>query len=497
MNISRVAIASLGFIISIFISSFVDLGITFSLLLFFISIIIFIYLRFFVTDENEKKSILFFAIFIVFFAIGIFRFEIQHAMHTDSSLESVINKNILAEGVIENNPEVKGTGMQFIARIDTVKNYNLDSYARVLVSVFNENAFNYGDRIEIIGTLEKPKNFSDGTSTRIFDYVNYLAKDDIYYRISAHTVKIISHDNLSHIQLVLFTFKKSFESKIYDLVSKRQAGLLNGVLLGSKSGISKDTMQEFQISGIPHIVVLSGYNITVVVNSILNSLSYFPRYVGLTSGILGVILFILMTGMTATSVRAGIMALIAIFAKFIHRQYDIGRALILTACIMIFLNPKILVFDISFQLSFLATIAVIYISPIVKEKMQYITDKFKLRDTIATTLSAQIAVLPLILNKMGLLSIVSLPTNILILPIIPYTMFFGFLMGIFGYIFYPFAIICAWITNIFLSYILFISHFFSHLPFSFVMISYFPVWLMIVFYGMIFFWVVLNTKKEE
>ena len=189
-----------------------------------------------------------------------------------------------------------------------------------------------------------------------------------------------------------------------------------------------------------------------------------------------------MTGGSATVIRASAMALLVVLAKATRRQYDITRALIIVGLFMIIQNPKILVFDSSFQLSFLATLALIYVSPIVEKKLQFITPRFKLREFATATISTQIFVLPLLLYKMGELSLVGLPVNILILAFIPLTMLFGFLAGALSFISVAISLPFAFASYALLSYELKVVEIFSSLPFASISIPYFPAWVMIGVY---------------
>ncbi len=104
---------------------------------------------------------------------------------------------------------------------------------------------------------------------------------------------------------------------------------------------------------------------------------------------------------------------------------------------MVFLNPQILMHDVGFQLSFAATLGLIYVSPIVEKYFSKLPDVFSSRETLTMTLSAQIFVLPLLLYYFKSLSLTSLPANILVLPTIPFAMLAGFLTGMAGLI-WPF-----------------------------------------------------------
>jgi competence protein ComEC len=150
---------------------------------------------------------------------------------------------------------------------------------------------------------------------------------------------------------------------------------------------------------------------------------------------------------------------------------------------MVFQNPKILRFDSSFQLSFLATLALIYLAPYFEKKFQFITKKFNLRGIVSSTLATQIFVLPLLLYKIGILSFVSLPVNLLILPFIPLTMFFGFLTAASSFIFHVLGIPFGWISYAFTQYELWVVKIFASLPFAAKTISNFPAWLMLMIYA--------------
>jgi competence protein ComEC len=162
---------------------------------------------------------------------------------------------------------------------------------------------------------------------------------------------------------------------------------------------------------------------------------------------------------------------------------------------MVMINPRILVFDISFQLSFLATIAIIYVSPILKNKLHFVTEKFALRETISSTISAQILVLPLILYKMGLMSFVALPVNILVLPIIPAIMLFGFIVGMLGFVSVYLSLIFSWITWFLLAYIIKVAGLFASLPFSSMNISWFSPMIMVLSYIFITIWIIREMRK--
>lgn len=485
-----------GFISAIFISSFYKLGFSLFIFFIFISLVLFIYQKFFLLDFNNKNLVLLVVIFIFGFALGIFRYEIKDAPRLDKNLESKIGQKVIVEGVILDEPNKKENSTKIIIGFKNINEKNGNSVIvkdKGIIQTDLYPEFKYGDLVKIEGKLEKPKNLikDDG---REFDYVSYLAKDGINYQINFAKGSLISGGHGNIIKIYLFKIKNSFVDNLNRVISEPQSSFLGGILLGAKSSISKNVSDIFRVAGLSHLVALSGYNITVVAEGITNFLSFLPCSVSFSGGIIGIILFVIMSGASSTAVRAAIMSLIVVLAQVSRRNYQIGRALIIAGLLMIIYNPKILVFDISFQLSFLATVAIIYVSPIVSSSLYFVTDKFKLRETIAGTVSAQLLVLPLILYKMGILSLVALPVNILVLPFIPIIMFFGFICGALGFIGVALSIPFAWVSWLLLTYIIKVSEFFASLPFSSINISKFPVSIMIILYVLIFSLIIYLKK---
>lgn len=199
-------------------------------------------------------------------------------------------------------------------------------------------------------------------------------------------------------------------------------------------------------------------------------------------GSLSIILFAIMTGASATIVRASIMALLVIVARATHRTYAITRALFLAGFFMILHNPKILVFDSSFQLSFVATLGLIYLAPKIEQYFKLVPTKWQLREFATATVATQLFVLPLILYKMGELSLVALPVNMLILASVPLTMLFGFLTGMVGFIHIILSLPFAYVTHALLTYQLKVVDLFASLPFASLHIAPFPFWLALLIY---------------
>ena len=427
--------------------------------------------------------------FILTICLGIFRFNVADKP-APSIFESKVGQKVSFSGEIVDEPSIKTSNQQLTILMDSRRwTYVATGVQRlpteILISTDLDMDYKYGDEINFTGTLKKPENFITDQGKE-FDYVNYLRKDGIFYVISYPKIEIVSHGNGSFVKSFLFSAKENFLEKMNFAINSPESLLMGGLILGEKANFDQALRQSFVNTGTIHIVALSGYNVTIVAEWIMKlfaKVPYAPKNFGIGFGILTIILFIIMTGGSSTAIRAGIMATLALIARATGRNYDVARALILAGVFMILLNPLILVYDVSFQLSMLATIAVIFLAPRIEKYFLWVPKFFELRDIVSVTCAAYVFVFPFILYKMGNLSLVALPANVLILPFIPFTMMLGFITGFVGLVWYVFAVPIGFISYLFLHYELLVINFFSNLPFASISFPDFPLVLTIIIYA--------------
>ncbi len=470
-----------GFSAGVLICSFYDFDWSFSAMFIFLGLLLaslFYILKF-------QKFVLFTGLFFLALGLGILRYGIKDVRET--AFEGQIGSKITVSGTIIEEPDEKENYTRLILEIEEVPPQGRDTRisnqiedlkkfgTKILVTSRRYPILRYGDRIEVNGILRKPEKISD------FDWPAYLAKDDIYFEMIYPQTKLLQGTGGSWLQRQLFSMKEKFIDNISKIIPEPDAGYLAGLTIGGKKAMSKDLQEEFKRAGVIHIVVLSGYNVTIVASVIMQILKGLPFFVGIGFGILGILFFTLMTGASATVVRASLMASLALLARATGRVYQITIALFAAGFLMILNNPKILRFDSSFQLSFLSTLALIFVSPHIEKRLSFVPKKFQLREILGSTISTQIFVLPFLLYKMGMFSVVSMPVNLLVLFFVPITMFFGFITGGLGFISRFLAAPFGWIAYAFSAYELWIVNLFSKLPFAAFNIS-IPLWLTLFIY---------------
>ena len=179
-----------------------------------------------------------------------------------------------------------------------------------------------------------------------------------------------------------------------------------GLLLGVKQALGTDLEADFRTAGIIHIVVLSGYNLMLVGIFISFLLSFFlsqrPR---LICSMVAIVIFAILVGLSATVVRATIMALLMLFAGTSGKRYLVLRALMFAGLVMLLINPLLLVHDVGFQLSFMATLGLIVIAPLLQDKLASLPWQRVIKEYLLPTLATQIMVLPILLYQIGQFSV--------------------------------------------------------------------------------------------
>ena len=349
---------------------------------------------------------------------------------------------------------------------------------RVLVKTDRHTNVQYGDTVDVTGKLAIPKSFVTETG-RSFDYPGYLRARGIAYTMSYTDITVTDNTTGHPVLRRLFLYKKRFIETLQLALPEPEVGLGVGLLLGVKQSMGADLEEAFRRAGIIHIVVLSGYNIMIIVGFVLLLLrSVFSPRVQAFVGIVAIILFAFLVGAGASVVRASIMAAIGLIAILGGRRYAVLRALFLAGALMLLYNPYLLVFDVGFQLSFMATLGLILVAPSLESVTGWAPTQFSMREFLLATVATQIAVLPILLYHMGQFSLIAIIVNILVLPVVPVAMLVTFLTGLVALVSQAIAVPLAYITYIVLAYIITLATTFAALPYAVVTVPVFSgVWV--------------------
>ncbi|HVM73952.1 MAG TPA: ComEC/Rec2 family competence protein [Candidatus Paceibacterota bacterium] len=482
-----------GFLCGVFVRSYLPIGIsyaTFTLILGSAALVCAL------VDHPRSKMLFVVALAFASCAGGIVRMNAA-VITGDPILTTHLGEHVTLEGSVSREPDVRDTGvlLSIHARELLVGSTTIRIDAGILAHVPPHTDVHYGDTVRVSGTLELPDPF-DTESGKQFDYPDYLGVSGIAYTLSFAHIQSLRGNDGNILQTLIIDLKHTYLEGLDAVLPEPEAGLAAGITIGDKRSIGPQLSTEFQKVSLIQMVVLSGYNITVVANAAARLLVWAPRYLQFGSGIFVVIFFILISGGASSAVRAGLMATLAMYARTSRRTYDSLRALGAVAVIMVAWNPFILAFDPGFQLSALAMLGLTLFTPIFSVRLGWIPERFALREIVSSTIATQLAVLPLLLYQDGTLSLLAVPANVLAMLPVPLAMLTSCIAAIGGIVFGSTATPLAFPAYALLAYIIAAAHQLASLPFASVTIGAFTVWWMLVAYAILFGGFLIMQKRK-
>jgi competence protein ComEC len=421
--------------------------------------------------------------------LGLSRFYVASEQFGHSELKESVGEEVSLSGLVTKEPEVRDKNTQIVVATDN---------DTLLVSVDRFTEVSYGDTVSVTGTLKEPQPFATDFG-REFDYPGYLKARGIEYYISYGDIEVVEQGGGNPLVVFLLHQKQALIRGIESVLTEPQAGLGEGLLLGVKSALGEELEETFRVSGIIHIVVLSGYNIMLIVAFILMVFSYLlPRRTRLLVALGAIAAFALIVGLSATVVRASIMASLIVVAQLLGRSYHVTRALFFAGVVMVALNPYLLMYDIGFQLSFMATLGLIMVAPRLETVIGEKVASFGIKEFLLATVATQIAVLPILLYHIGQVSLIAIVVNVLVLPIVPVAMLTTFVAGFVALIHASIAIPFAFVAHLTLSYIINVAQACASLPFAAVTVPPIsPIIVPVMYAGMgVFFWLVSKHSTQ-
>jgi competence protein ComEC len=389
---------------------------------------------------------------------------------------------------IVSSPETKDTYQLIAVRpIDSTENV-FDVQIRVPLYP----RYEIGESVRVSGKVNIPEIIPPHSAQKSFDYGAYLATKNIGSEMMFPKVEVLDSGAHSATEY-LGRWKEDLIARENRFVSSPASTLATGMLFGN-SGMSKELTQTFRVAGLSHIIVLSGFNIAIVIASILFVFAFLPLVLRITLASVFVILFVMMVGAEASVMRATAMAFIGLLATLIGRAYVARQALLISFLAIILYSPETLLHDVSLHLSFLATAGIIYLSEPLQNIIKKYTERKSLVELSSTTLAAYFATLPYVMYIFGTVSPYALIANMIALPLVPLAMLLSFSVVCMSYISNTLAMFVGYADTLLLNCILFIAHAIEMLPFSYATLS-------VSFAGMcllyIFFLILITYMKHR
>lgn len=350
--------------------------------------------------------------------LGIWRAEAEFAK-MDSARKS---ENFSGQAVVSRVPEQRESYQILVMRPlgeNGVFNWSADEF-QILTAP--QTHYRYGEVLQISCSLESPQNKHED-----FDYQRFLASRKIFRVCQKTRIEKTGENEGNFLLSAVFSLRDFCETKINKFFPLPESAYLAGLLLGGSERLPEDVGEQFQKTGMTHTVAASGYNITILASVLIFLGIFFGmwRQHAFWLALGGIVFFVLMIGAPASAVRASVMGGLVLWAAKKGRIAGSFRAIVFAAAVMVFNTPMALVYDVGFQLSFLATLGIVEVYGPLSDKFFIKNDFLELKSIFLTTISAQLGVMGVIIYAFESFSPISLVANLLILPLIPLIMLGG------------------------------------------------------------------------
>lgn len=418
--------------------------------------------------------------FVMIAAVGVWRYSTAYAARTDPNLLApFVGKTATFTAVVVQPPAEFPNRTQLTVSVETPPEVRR---VKLLATVRRQQTYRYGDVLALTGRVQIPGIING------FDYRSYLAKEGIAGTVLYPRASRMSSGGGNPVLAFLFGVREQFLRALHTALPAPHGSLAGALLVGERASLPDELLDTFRRTGLTHTIAISGFNFTIVVVA----LSFFLRSLAVSTRwqfwivAAGILTFVFFAGATASVVRAAVMGALAHVATRAGRRYRTVNAIVFAGLVMLVFNPLLLRWDTGFQLSFLATLGLVFLAPLIAPAFPWVPTWLGLRETVTMTLAAQAAVLPLTVSTFGQVSFIAPIANLLVVPLIPYTMAVAFGVGIIGWVAPAVGMVAAFPAWLLLQYGVSMTKALSRVPFANVPVSV-PIPLVVTSYAVLVF----------
>ena len=451
-----------------------------------------------ITRVHAQRDAVWLTVFLVLIALGALRYSLAQA--PNELARRIAGQRVILDGIIIAEPDVREAHVNLRVRpVRVAERSTIDVSDDISRSVVLVRApigegddaitWHYGDAIRADGNIGLPPRMA------AFDYRDYLARRGVQLWMPKPARVWRTGEGQGDVFFTrLLDAKDAVRKTIVRMMPMPESALLNGVLIGDDNAIPDTLNNAFRRTGTSHIVAISGFNVSIVVGIVVWLLSRLvnPRPAALIA-LPAIALYTIFVGATPSVLRAAFMASIGLFGLLLWRRGAVLNTLCAAAVIMLLGEPNVL-FDVGFQLSFMATLGLVLYADRISEPVHAwvearVANQRARRvialvlDGVLMTTAAQITTLPLIVVTYDQLSLVSLLTNAVVLPLQPPLMVLGAAVAALGLILpMPATQLLAWLPYIFLTLTIRAVEWMGAWPFASVRVGWFGTAAAVVYY---------------
>ncbi len=374
--------------------------------------------------------------------------------------DAFYNKSLVIEGSVTDDVDVTASG-QLSIRLSRLAVDGQDLPGNIWVSGLGSD-IKRGDRLLVSGKLmEGFGNFSG-----------------VIYR--AGIIKLNTHQSND----IAREARDWFADQVRLHIPEPESSLGIGFLVGQRRNLPSDLELALKTAGLTHIVVASGYNLTILVRLARRLLAKISKYLATLSSAALIVVFIAITGLSPSMTRAGIVTGLGLAAWYYGRRFHPIVLLSLAIMLTLLINPGYAWGDLGWQLSFAAFFGVMVIAPLAQKYLFGDNKPSFIGQILVETVSAQVATMPIIVAAFSQFSSVAIVSNLLVLPLVPIAMLLTFMTGLVGLVLPVVAGVIGLVTTWLLGYMVNVAELFAGLPWAVINLQ-LDCWGLVISYGII------------
>ena len=444
-----------------------------------------------------------FGLIISAFALGGWRFQ---SVLPNPSINDLAYfqpaENARVTGTVISFPEISPRSSVAIIKAQTLSIQGQEMEVSGMLEMRLPGGFHlaYGDRLSLEGSIRSV--LAKGAPA----YSSYLARRGILTRMHYPQITTLGRGSGNPLISFLYRIRENAREFIEIQMPVQESSLLSGILLGIEQDIPEYLESAYRTTGTVHIIAISGFNIALITGLVIR---LFRRiFTPLRAGVLAIsaiVFYTLMVGADPSVVRAAIMGSLSIPAYFIGRRIIGINCLTITAAVMLLLNP-LLLWDLGFQLSYLATLGLMVLTdPAIKRIQDWVERRYTENSAqtampffmlLVSTLSAQFAVSPIVLGLNPGLQPYALAANLIILPLQPPIMVFGGAAVLLHFIFPPLGALTARVAWVLAAFCNQVALHFSKLRFAEIKLPEYSSWIAFILVSSLMVLATVRTIKD-
>ena len=507
-----ICIASIFYMIGIL----VELYLQISIALLSIVLVIVCIIMYAITSDVKKC-----VIYVCICVVGIMQIHILENNY--NGISSKIPEELTIKALITSNASEKEYKYTYTVTVSEINGEKLEKDIQLMLNIkknkIKKDAPKFGNIVEITGTYEEP---STARNYKGFDYRQYLKSRNIYGTIDCEKYEIIATNKINVASNIVNYVQNNIKENMFNILDEEQSALCVGILIGDREKISDITEDNFKKSNLTHMLAVSGSHITYIIVALTTILSKTNRKFSLIITILFLLFFTVLTGFTASVLRASIMGIITLLASILHRKSDTINNLGISSIIILIYNPYLLV-DAGFLLSYAGTIGIILFSKKISNGIRIIVNKINpnllnieqnnnskilfvksiiekiilyVISSLSVTLSANIVIIPIMAYMFSTISFTFWISNILAGPVMEMVTIFGFIVYFISIIFPILAQFLGIVLNLLLTVLLKIAEISSKIPGASIYIKTPSIYMCVIYYLIIYILFNMQAIKQ-